>query len=205
MSDRSVPIRLHPSGKTVHAALDAPLLEALAEAGVVLDAPCGGEGLCGKCRVVVHDGAGRPNAAEEHALSKDDLKAGVRLACQTRVQSSLKLEVPEASRLATFHQIVAETTAGATVERDAVVRKKYVELPIPERGDEASDQHRLQRAIGPFEAELDVVRRLPAQLRTDRFRGTAVLAGNHLLDFEVGNTEAENYGVAVRFTNVSSK
>jgi uncharacterized 2Fe-2S/4Fe-4S cluster protein (DUF4445 family) len=138
-----------------------------------------------------------PTAAEKNSISEADLQAGMRLACQTPVASSLKVEVPETSRLAAFHQILAEATADATIEPDTVVRKRYVALPIPGRGDEASDQIRLERAIGPFEAELDVFRRLPAQLRADRFRGTAVLAGPHLLGFEPGNTEAANYAVAV--------
>jgi uncharacterized 2Fe-2S/4Fe-4S cluster protein (DUF4445 family) len=174
-----------------------PLLEALAEAGVVLDAPCGGEGICGKCRVLIHDGAGLPNAAEDDAFAEEELQNGMRLACQTPVTVPLKVEVPETSRLAAFHQIVSEATSDATTDRDAVVRKQYVELPIPGRGDEASDQTRLERAIGPFETELEVVRSLPAQLRADRFRGTAVLAGARLLGFEPGNTETENYAVAV--------
>ncbi len=196
MSRPSVSIKLHPSGKTIPTVPGVPLLEALAEAGVVLDAPCGGEGLCGKCRVLVHEGAGLPAAAEKGFISEPDLQAGMRLACQTRVVDAMKVEVPETSRLSAFHQILA-ATIDVMVEPDAVVRKQYVELPIPGRGDEASDQIRLKRAIGDYEAELDVVRRLPAQLRADRFRGTAVLAGPHLLDFEPANTESTNYAVAV--------
>lgn len=197
MTETPVPIRLHPSGKTVRATPGVPLLEALAEAGVVLDAPCGGEGLCGKCRVIVHEGAGPPNPAEENALSEAEVHAGVRLACQTPVSVPLKVEVPETSRLSAFHQILSHSTTDATNDQDAVVRKQYIELPLPGRGDEASDQTRLERGIGPYEAELHVMRGLPAQLRTDRFRGTAVLAGSHLLGFEPGNTESQNYGVAV--------
>ena len=197
MSEPTVPIRLHPSGKTVRAASGVPLLEALAEAGVVLDAPCGGEGICGKCRVILHDGAGHPNAADERAISESDLKAGTRLACQTPVTTPLKVEVPETSRLAAFHQILAEATADATAGRDAVVKKQYVELPMPGRGDEVADQVRLERFIGPYQADLDVIRNLPAQLRADRFRGTIATAGEHLLGFEPGNTVTENYAVAV--------
>ncbi|MHB8901646.1 MAG: ASKHA domain-containing protein [Thermoguttaceae bacterium] len=197
MSRPAVPIRVHPSGKTIQAAPGVRLLEALADAGLVLDAPCGGEGLCGKCRVVVHEGADPPNAAERNALSDADIQTGLRLACQTPVTAPLKVEIPEKSRLAAFHQILAETSPGAAFEPDAVVRKRYVELPIPGRGDEVGDQVRLKRAIGPYEAELDVARRLPGQLRADRFRGTAVLAGPHLLAFEPGNTEGANYAVAV--------
>lgn len=197
MSEVRVPIRLHPSGKTIQAAPGTLLLEVLADAGVVLDAPCGGEGLCGKCRVMVHKGADAPNAAEKKKLSDNDLKAGMRLACQTPVAGPLKVEVPETSRLAAFHQILAEASAETTVLREAVVRKKYVELAAPGRGDEASDQIRLQRAIGPYQADLAVYGELPVQLRADRFRGTAVLADSHLLGFEPGNTETENFAIAV--------
>jgi uncharacterized 2Fe-2S/4Fe-4S cluster protein (DUF4445 family) len=197
MSEPTVPIRLHPAGKTIQAVSGVPLLEALAEAGVILDAPCGGEGICGKCHVIIHEGAGSPNDADENAFSEKDLQDGMRLACQTPVTIPLKVEVPETSRLAAFHQILAETTSDATIERDAVVRKQHLELPLPGRGDEAADQIRLERAIGPYEAHLDVVRALPAQLRAERFRGTAVTAGNHLLGFEPGDTVNENYAVAV--------
>ena len=138
MNRPSVSIRLHPSGKTIQTVPDVPLLEALAEAGVVLDAPCGGEGLCGKCRVLVHEGAGLPAAAEKGFIAEADLQAGMRLACQTLVADSMKVEVPEASRLSAFHQILAATTIDVMVEPEAVVRKQYVELPIPGRGDAVS-------------------------------------------------------------------
>ncbi len=197
MSEASVPIRLHPSGKTIQAPQGVPLLEALAEAGLILDAPCGGEGICGKCRVIVHDGAKAPNAAEENAFSDEELHAGMRLACQTPVTTPLKVEVPETSRLAAFHQILAEATPQAPTDLDTVVRKQFLELPAPSREDEVPDQVRLERLIGPYHAELDVVRSLPQQLRQDRFRGTAVMAGNHLLAFERGDTVSQNHAVAV--------
>ena len=44
-----------------------------------------------------------------------------------------------------------------------------------------ADQVRLERAIGPYHADLDVVRGLPTQLRQDRFRGTVVTAEQHRL------------------------
>ena len=197
MSDSTVPIRLHPSGKTVQAPSGVSLLEALAEAGIVLDAPCGGEGICGKCRVIIHDGANTPTAAEVNAFSDDELRGGTRLACQTPVTVPLKVEVPETSRLAAFHQIVAKATADVASELDSVVQKQFLELPVPGRGDEASDQLRLERAIGPYCADLDVVRSLPGQLRQDRFRGTVVTAGEHLLAFESGDTVSQNFAVAV--------
>lgn len=50
------------------------LHDALREAGVLLDHPCGGKGTCGKCAVVLEGCVSEPNDAEK--------KAGSRLSCQ---------------------------------------------------------------------------------------------------------------------------
>jgi uncharacterized 2Fe-2S/4Fe-4S cluster protein (DUF4445 family) len=121
----------------------------------------------------------------------------MRLACQALVTGPMKVEVPETSRLASYHQILAESATAATGVEDAVVRKQYVELEPPGRGDDASDQTRLEKAIGPFEADIEVIRSLPAQLRVERFHGTAVLAGSQLLGFESGDRQSESYAVAI--------
>lgn len=55
-----------------HGGLDAPegidLLQALTQAGFFLDAPCGGQGKCGKCRVLVD---GEPQLACRYTLTGD--------------------------------------------------------------------------------------------------------------------------------------
>ena len=198
MGDISIPLRLHPSGKTIRADQGVPMMEALANAGIILDAPCGGEGVCGKCRVIVREGAEEPAAAERRLLSESELEAGVRLACQAKVVRPARIEVPELSRLSEFHQILTGApNHHRPIAIDAAIRKQHVELPAPSRDDDASDHARLERAIGPFEAELRVIGSLPARLREARFCGTAVLAENLLLDFEPGDTRDRSFAVAV--------
>ena len=80
---------------------------------------------------------------------------------------------------------------------DAAIRKQHVELAAPSRDDDASDAARLERAIGPFEADLRVLGSLPGRLREARFCGTAVLAEDRLLDFEPGDTRGQSFAVAV--------
>ncbi len=65
-------------GSTVHAAA--------AEAGVALEAPCGGLGRCGSCRVKASGGMREPGRDEREALSPADLAAGWRLACLARIE-----------------------------------------------------------------------------------------------------------------------
>lgn len=56
----------------------------------LIDAPCGGAGTCGKCRVSVVSGDGGPITQEERRhLSAEDLGQGVRLACRVRAQDGL--------------------------------------------------------------------------------------------------------------------
>lgn len=60
---------------TLDVAQGAVLLDALREHGLQPDAPCGGRGTCGKCRVVV-------NGVE-------------RLACQTKVEKDMTVALPK--------------------------------------------------------------------------------------------------------------
>ena len=50
----------------------------------VIDAPCGGKGKCGKCKVIVESGAVSDVTDQERKLLSDhELERGVRLACLT--------------------------------------------------------------------------------------------------------------------------
>ncbi len=197
MRDAESPVVFQPMGRTVHVLRGTRLLEAAAGAGLAFDTPCGGEGTCGKCRVVVRQGAGEPVDAERRVFSARELTEGFRLACQTTVEGPMTVEVPPTSLLATQYQILARTEAEAVAAVDPPLRKTFVELPAPDRSDDAADLARLRRAIGPVEPDLDLLRGLPGLLRPQAFRGTAVVADGRLIDFEPGDTRALSFAVAV--------
>jgi Na+-transporting NADH:ubiquinone oxidoreductase subunit F len=71
------------------------LNNALAGAEVFLPAACGGKGTCGRCRIKVIEGAGKPVVLEKLVLDKDEIAGGIRLACQIKVRQNLRLEIPE--------------------------------------------------------------------------------------------------------------
>ena len=151
MRDSEVLVCFRPSGREAYVLSGTRLVEAAAEAGIVLESPCGGEGLCGKCRVIVASGAGEPTAADRDQFSAEELKAGWRLACQSTVGGPMEVEIPLASRVGAEHKILVHT-AGEKVEKASgtisPIRKQYVELPPPARGDDVADGLRLERAIG---------------------------------------------------------
>jgi uncharacterized 2Fe-2S/4Fe-4S cluster protein (DUF4445 family) len=196
MREAEVPVTFQPSGQTVYVLSGTGLLEAAAQAGIVLDQPCGGLGKCGKCRLRISQGACQPGPAELEIFSAAQLRAGFRLACQSSVCGPTSVEVPLTSLPSAQQKILARSEKIALGVAEPAVRKQYVELPAPSRGDDAADLLRLERAVGRFEVGLELLREIPARLRRADFRGTAVLAGGRLIDFEPEDTCAENFAVA---------
>jgi uncharacterized 2Fe-2S/4Fe-4S cluster protein (DUF4445 family) len=173
------------------------LIEAAAEAGIILDSPCGGEGICGKCRVQVETLPSDPTRAETIFFLPDEIRRGYRLACQTEVRGPMRVFVPDGSLLAAKHQILVHTekTAAGPVE-DPSVLKQYIELPLPDRGADEPDLPSLHKALGPFEIDSDLLSIIPYRLRDWNYCGTAVVSEGRLIDFQQGDTAAENYAVA---------
>jgi len=190
-------VTFQPGDKNVHVLGGTRLQEAATAADLVLDAPCGGEGTCGKCRVIVSEGAAPPTDEERQQLTAEELHAGCRLACQAAVNGPMSVLVPATSLVDRPYQILVHSDAPAMADGAPRIRKRYVELPQPDRSDDLPDLARLQRQLGPVQADLSLVRALPRRLRDAHFQGTAVLDENRLIDFEPGNTEWDSYGVAI--------
>lgn len=196
MSEKQLRITFQPHGRAVYVLPGTAVTEAAARAALTIDTPCGGAGTCGKCRVQFTSGACEPTDADRKHIAGEDLQAGWRLACQSRLCGDSVIAVPESSIFADQHQILTESLAAAEAEVLPAVRKQYVELPKPSLDDPQPDLLRLQSAIGPVAAGLDVLRDLPGRLREGGFRGTAVITDGELIDFEPGDTTGRCVGVA---------
>ncbi len=71
------------------------LLTALSAAGVFLPSACGGGGTCAMCKVQVIDGGGDALPTEVPHLSLNERKQNVRLGCQVKVKSDMKIQIPD--------------------------------------------------------------------------------------------------------------
>ena len=69
------------------------LSSVLADAGVLIEKPCGGKGRCGKCRVVASGGLSPISEQEQRLLSMEEISAGLRLACQTQATGDSRLQI----------------------------------------------------------------------------------------------------------------
>lgn len=160
----------------------APLVRALWQAGAAVETPCGGFGVCGKCKVRFVGGAvPAPTPDELRHLPAQDLSEGWRLACRHRVIGDAQVIVPAESRPSIAQ--VLTTAVERPVALEPAVRRLSVDLPPPSTSDERSDLRRLLDALREQhgivlevgQVSLGVVRQLPQVLREANFRVFAVL------------------------------
>jgi len=148
MQESEIAVKFHPSGKTAFVLSGTRLHEAAAAAGLVLEQPCGGQGLCGKCRVIVRQGAAEPTPVEQRFLSAQQLAAGWRLACQTSVSQPTVAEVPAEALVGNAHKILTQAASHSAAGGDPPVRKQYLQMLPPRRGSDEPDLVRLCNALG---------------------------------------------------------
>ncbi|WP_422880222.1 ASKHA domain-containing protein [Moorella sulfitireducens] len=129
---QEVLIDFQPVGRRAQVKKGQTILAAAQQLGLSLGAggltaPCGGRGLCGRCRVRVAAGdAAEPTAAEKRFLKQEQLEQGYRLACQAVIQGPLKVEIPPESMLG-VQQLQVE---GLDVEIVPEVPVKRYNLPL---------------------------------------------------------------------------
>ncbi len=68
-----------------------PLKELLECCSVAIDFPCGGAGICGKCKVQVHGKLSPLTEQEGEFLSQEEIEKGIRLACYAVIQGDCEI------------------------------------------------------------------------------------------------------------------
>jgi len=172
-----------PSGVSVTVPTGTLVTEALRAAGIDVAQPCGGQGRCGRCAVIVR--AGNPRRRSTIRLTEVDLAAGYALACQTVLEGDATILVPEQEQIE--RRLATDKTARRVevpfpylYARDQSVRAVGVTLEPPSLGDATDDVSRLRRALARMglkdvELPLPVVRTLGERLRAAEWQVTVVL------------------------------
>jgi len=199
----------------------ANLIRSAMEAGIHINASCGGEGVCGKCRVIIESGTVEDGISEK--LSKADVEKGYRLACRSAVTSDITVRIPVESSIDTG-VLNAKSSPRRTARIEEMnlddlkdqelfippVEKKYLELPEPNSQDRLPDVTRLVSFLKLNHGEnrlvvsLPVIRKLPDVLRQSSFKITATIARpvqkgrkSHIINIEPGDTADRNFAIAV--------
>ena len=181
------------------AAPGSTILEAAKAANVAIDAPCNGNGSCGKCRVKLV--SGDVTGMQTGHISDEDYAAGWRLGCATKPAGDITVLVPDIAsayqsrmktadlssgeEIAIFNQLQEDVqAAGVDFTNDFV--QALVELDEPTLDDTMPDTERLSRfAQAAFDGCTEVkltyhtVKKLAKTLRDANFK---VLVSGTLTD-----------------------
>ena len=201
-------IKFLPDNKSIEVEEGTTVAAAAQTAEVFIDNLCGGEGVCGKCRVQISKGLAK---AEEHAralFTEDDIEKGYVLACQTKINDDLEVVIPVESRIEDEQIITTEAAKGhAKFQHKPIVTKIYLELPPPTLEDNIADIERISRELRKkvggqdFNIPLNCLQHLSDKLRNNDWKMTATIAreknGFRILKIEPLDTTERNYGMAV--------
>ena len=136
------------------------LLELARRANVAIDAPCSGNGSCGKCRVQLIEG--ELDTIKSRHITDEEFEAGWRLSCNCKVRSDCTVFVPDIAsayqsrmktadlsspkEIAIFTECQRQLVeSGITFENDFVAVDVTMEIPSLE--DTMPDNERLTWAI----------------------------------------------------------
>ncbi|MFW9814281.1 MAG: 2Fe-2S iron-sulfur cluster-binding protein, partial [Candidatus Thorarchaeota archaeon] len=92
-------VTFEPSGLKIVADETTTILEAARRLGLHIPSECGGRGSCGKCVVTVEPSP-QPLEHDYTHVSESDIKKGVRLACQHRIQRDMRIAISQTMRSA---------------------------------------------------------------------------------------------------------
>jgi uncharacterized 2Fe-2S/4Fe-4S cluster protein (DUF4445 family) len=196
------------------------LLRVALAAGVHINASCGGEGVCGKCRVLLE--SGELTSTRSGLISDEDWDLGYRQACQSWVDADVVIRIPPESLL--DRRTLTRRRAGIGLRPspidlaalksvglyDPAFQKKALQLPPPTLADNACDLNRLEQGLARTYGLDNVVhdffllRKLAGVMREDNFRVTATLDFAQrrsrlprIVDIEPGDTSERHYALAI--------
>ena len=90
------------------------LLLAAQRANVAIDAPCSGNGACGKCKVRLV--AGELDSPQTRHISDEEYAQGWRLSCMSKVRTDVTVEVPDIASAYRSRMKVADISSPKELE-----------------------------------------------------------------------------------------
>jgi uncharacterized 2Fe-2S/4Fe-4S cluster protein (DUF4445 family) len=211
-----------PDDKKIKVDKGSTIAEAAQRADIFINNLCGGEGVCGECRVRILKGDAKQPDEAAAFFSQGEIEQGFVLACQTCIEGDLEVEIPLESRLEE-EQIMTGHAAGDTDVQGGVsphlqpdgtfypikplVRKIFLELPHPTLEDNITDIKRvsreLRRKIGwhSYEISLHCLQNLSNMLRIHDWKVTSTVVRDknryRIQKIDPLDTTNRNYGVAL--------
>ncbi|MBM3251286.1 MAG: DUF4445 domain-containing protein [Candidatus Omnitrophica bacterium] len=218
-------VKFLPDNKTIEVEKGKSILAAAISAGVHINSSCGGDGVCGRCKIIVRRGivVSQPTGR----ISLEERRQGYCLACLTSAESDLEIEIPAESRLdlskisdeeAFLSRLKGVYEESAEIDKadfvsgeeafshSPLATKIFLEIPEPNLEDKISDLERVYREIRKrqdipvMQMGLTNVRKLGKLLRSSDWKVTVTLGKRNdtveVVLIEPSDTSDKNYGFA---------
>lgn len=216
-----VKVKFIPQNKEIQVSQGDNLLEIARKTGIFIDAPCNGNGVCGKCKVKIVEG--KVNTEKSRYIGDTEWNEGYVLACCSKVAEDIVVEIPS-SASSSMHGMKIEALSGERenkifekakaqisehgMEFKTYVKKDYIELDPPTLDDNISDFERLKRHMrsnlgyNQVFCRLPMLRKIPPLLRESDFKITVThiprgIGKTTIINMEENDTTDKLYGVAL--------
>jgi uncharacterized 2Fe-2S/4Fe-4S cluster protein (DUF4445 family) len=216
-------VKFLPDERSIEVDEGTTLSEVAQRADIFINNLCGGEGVCGECRVRVKKGEAGADEQASAFFSQKEIDKGFLLACQTEIHGDLEVEIPPESRIEEPQIMTGEMAGGvdehggeALTQKVAgvafypfkpLVRKIFLELPQPTLEDNITDIERVSRELRhkigwhSYEISLNCLQNLSDNLRDHEWKVTATVVkcknGYRIQKIEPLDTTDRNYGIAI--------
>jgi uncharacterized 2Fe-2S/4Fe-4S cluster protein (DUF4445 family) len=210
-------IHFLPNDKIVEIEKGNTVLDAAHKANIYINSICGGDGICGKCKVILS--SGKIDAPPTKLLSSEETEKDYILACEARVTSDLQILIPKETRLEgkkilldqneqhslTWNAILNK----AQFKHDPLVKKVFLKLEPPTMDDNVADHERLYQAImmkqgvelNVMQTGYRILKQLPEVLRQNDWAVTVTLGHRgrtlEVVEVQPGDTSQTNFGIAI--------
>ncbi len=196
--DRTVRVTFQPSGRQFEVTRVDSLFEIATEAGVEVDTVCGGNGTCGKCKVLFEKDPPVASSVDYMHLSGAEIADGYRLSCQVIATDGMVVRVPETGSRATVRML--HEGVRREVELQPNIKKVFIPYQDVRTHEHEADWDRIRmtmpRLLRPKHIPIEFLRQIPALSRLAEGM-TIALAGPGVVGLTAGNTAHRQFGVAV--------
>ena len=193
-----VHITFLPDNKSLKTSRKNTVLEALHAADIHVVASCGGEQVCGECRVRIEKSPPDFLPVEEAFFTSDELQSGWRLACCHTVEENMVVFVPDEFRIKT------EKVTSSSLESTFILNPGLFKQDVALDGERLKDGKTLTSVIlnqientPPLHVPLSVMRKFSGMPNGSKGAYRIVYSEQKVFDIRHADSGDALYGVAL--------
>ena len=176
---------LYVDGGSYEFELGSNLLEIIQNNDLGMESPCGGKGLCGKCKVQIVNGTINELTNEElKFLSQEEIDNNIRLGCLVYPKGNLNIKLLKDKN--TNHKILADGYMPEFIKKPVLTKNLY-NIVQPTLQNNKSYETIIKDILGKdIQFNYETLKQLPKLFKEENF--TAIFLNEKLIGLECTDT-----------------